>query len=57
MVLSTAFNALGTQIVSASKDGSIRIWDVETGLCVRILEGNNEKVYSAAFNGDGSQVV
>lgn len=36
-----AFTPDGTQIVSASKDKTIRVWDLATGKTVRILRGNS----------------
>jgi len=44
-------------VVSASFDSTIRIWDAQTGECIRILEGHADIVFSAAFNNEGSMVV
>ena len=35
-VHSTAFDPTGAFIVSASRDGTMRTWDVKTGACVRV---------------------
>ena len=53
-VWSAAFSPDGKRIVSASMDQTTRIWDVETGECVKILKGN---VHSAAFSPDGKRIV
>jgi len=51
------FNSEGSLVVSSSGDRTVRIWDSETGVCVRVLEGHNSGVNSAAFNSEGSLVV
>lgn len=38
---------------SASFDSTVRLWDVETGQCRRILSRHTEPVYSVAFSPDG----
>ena len=56
-VFSAEYKNDGSLIVSASKDDSIRIWDAQTGECLRILEGIEDSVISAAFNLDGLLIV
>jgi len=38
------FSNEGSLIISASKDETIRIWDVETGDCLKVLEGHTGTV-------------
>ncbi|KAA3674343.1 transducin (beta)-like 1 [Paragonimus westermani] len=38
---------------SASFDSTVRLWDVETGKCQRVLSKHSEPVYSVAFSPDG----
>uniref|UniRef100_A0A5K4EIR6 Transducin beta-like n=1 Tax=Schistosoma mansoni TaxID=6183 RepID=A0A5K4EIR6_SCHMA len=40
-------------LFSASFDSTVRLWDVETGQCRRILSRHTEPVYSVAFSPDG----
>lgn len=40
-------------LASASFDSTVRLWDVETGKCQRILSKHSEPVYSVAFSPDG----
>src|SRR5262249_50500595 len=37
------------RIVSGSVDGAVRLWDLESGNCLRILEGHTDSVYSVAL--------
>jgi len=37
-------------IVSASFDRMVRIWDANTGVCVRVLEGHSDGVNSAKYD-------
>ncbi|KAF8571420.1 hypothetical protein P879_01450 [Paragonimus westermani] len=40
-------------LASASFDSTVRLWDVETGKCQRVLSKHSEPVYSVAFSPDG----
>ncbi len=58
MVTSLDFSPDGRQIVSASDDKTIRIWDVETGKELKTLvkENTQEQVKSIMFSHDGKYV-
>lgn len=49
-VSSVAFSTNGQIIASGSDDGTIRLWDVTTGLENRILVGHSDSVNSIAFS-------
>ncbi|MEM8612045.1 MAG: TIR domain-containing protein [Cyanobacteria bacterium P01_H01_bin.105] len=55
-VLHVSFNADGTQIVTASADGTARVWDLSSDE-FQILEGHGSAVNHASFNADGTKVV
>ena len=38
---------------SASFDSTVRLWDVEQGVCIHTLTKHQEPVYSVAFSPDG----
>ncbi|MEP0801448.1 NB-ARC domain-containing protein [Funiculus sociatus] len=40
-------------LASGSYDCTVRLWDVSTGECVRILQGHTQRVWSVAFSPDG----
>ena len=56
-VKSAAYSPDGREIVSASDDRTIRIWDSVTGECKRVLEGHTVFVNSAAYSPDGREIV
>ena len=56
-VISAAYSPDGREIVSASWDKTIRIWDSATGECKRVLEGHTNYVKSAAYSPDGREIV
>jgi len=56
-VRSAAFNYDGTRIVTASEDGTARIWDAKTGKEQLRLEGGSEAMTEASFSRDGLRVV
>jgi WD40 repeat protein len=47
----------GTWIVSASDDGTVRIWDVASGETRHILSGHTDAVAGCAVAPDGTWIV
>jgi len=56
-VWSAAYSPDGRRIVSASADGTARIWDADTGRVIGNLEGHDAEVTWAAFSHDGRRIV
>jgi WD40 repeat protein/predicted Ser/Thr protein kinase len=52
-VRAVVFSADGRQALSASNDGSLRLWDVRLGRAIRVLRGHTGEVLSVAVAGDG----
>ncbi|KAG6809530.1 hypothetical protein H0H92_015911, partial [Tricholoma furcatifolium] len=52
-----AFSPNGTQIVSSSRDKSVRVWDVSTGKQVQELQGHTNWVKSVAFSPCSTLIV
>lgn len=42
---------------SASFDSTVRLWDVERGVCIHTLTCHQEPVYSVAFSPDGRHLA
>ena len=51
------FSPDGKQLASGSEDETVPLWDVETGACVRTLEGHGDFVTSVCFSPDGRLVA
>ncbi|KAK8050950.1 hypothetical protein PG993_002335 [Apiospora rasikravindrae] len=47
----------GSQLVSASRDRTLKIWDVATGFCLRTLRGHAEWVRNVSPSMDGRYLV
>lgn len=46
-----------SRLPSASFDSTVRLWDVERGVCVHTLTKHQEPVYSVAFSPDGQYLA
>ena len=56
-VLSVAFSADGSHLLSASGDYTIRQWDTETGAELRKLTGHTHAVASVTYSLDGKRII
>ncbi|KAG7416015.1 Vegetative incompatibility protein HET-E-1 [Fusarium oxysporum f. sp. rapae] len=57
VVRSVAFSHDSKSIASGSDDGTIRIWNAETGKCEQVLEGHSNRVRSVMFSHNSKRVV
>ncbi|XP_026131174.1 F-box-like/WD repeat-containing protein TBL1XR1 [Carassius auratus] len=44
-------------LASASFDSTVRLWDVDRGICIHTLTKHQEPVYSVAFSPDGRHLA
>jgi len=56
-VRAVAFSPDGTQIVSGGKDGTVRLWNSETGELIQILYKHSNEVASVAFSSNGEMIA
>ena len=56
-VLSVAFSPDGQSLASASRDNTIKLWDVRTGKERASLKGHSVMVWSVAFSPDGKTLA
>jgi len=56
-VTSVAVSPDGRLVASAAADGSVRLWDTDTGQPVHTLAGHSEKAYAVAFSPDSKRLA
>jgi len=56
-VNSVTFSPDGKQVLSGAGDGTVKLWDIASGLELRAYSGDDGVVASIAFSSDGKQVL
>jgi WD40 repeat protein len=56
-VNSAVFSSDGRRVLTASDDGTARLWEAESGRLVATFQGHTDSVNSAAFSPDGRRVL
>ena len=56
-VRSVAFSHDSSRALSAADDSTVRLWDVDSGRCLRVFEGHTDWVRSVAFSHDSSRAL
>lgn len=65
IVMSFAFSPVGPYLVSAAADGSVRLWDINSGGCICVLDArlgdlgrsSNRYAQRVVFSPDGKQIL
>ena len=55
--MSVAFSSDGMVIASGSRNGTVRVWDAETGSCKCALRGHSNCVRAVSWSPNGSMLA
>ncbi len=47
----------GEQVVSGSSDGTLQVWNLATGKCMKVMEGHTDSVNAVSITPDGERAV
>jgi WD40 repeat protein len=50
-------SSAGPLLASGSEDQTIRLWDLKTGQCMRVLQGHTSWIWSVAFSPSGQKLA
>jgi WD40 repeat protein/serine/threonine protein kinase len=56
-VCSLAFSACGAHLATATREGTVHIWELTTGRRVRSLKGDAFEIWGLAFSPDGTRLA
>ncbi|HEY0511752.1 MAG TPA: TIR domain-containing protein [Thermoanaerobaculia bacterium] len=51
-ILAYAFSSDGKRALTGCEDNAVRLWDLGTGRCLRVLKGHKDKVWSVDWSAD-----
>ena len=51
------FNGNDTVVLTAGIDKTARLWEVDSGNCIQILEGHTDEIFCCSFNYEGNSII
>jgi WD40 repeat protein/serine/threonine protein kinase len=57
VITALEFSPDGSRLVSASRDRTVRVWDVQSGECQRLIKGHEDAIYAVHVSRDGRNLL
>ena len=57
MINNATYSPCGRYIATANENGSIKIFEIETGALLRVIEGNPDALVSISYSPDGKNIL
>ncbi|KAF8976611.1 hypothetical protein BGZ46_008120 [Entomortierella lignicola] len=57
MVVNVVLSSKARQVASIGQEDTFRLWDIDSGRCIRIMRGHSSSVSRVAYSPDGSQII
>ncbi|KAG0015959.1 hypothetical protein BGZ80_009516 [Entomortierella chlamydospora] len=56
-IINLAYSPQGNELASGSSDGTLQLWDVDTGRCIKTLDGHSSSITFIVYSPTGDRIA